>query len=278
MGIILNDDQFRSYIEKLGELPSEWTLRHQAETVCEPMLTHFDRRNRPHLMEWHHYLLDQGLRHPDGDWSGFTETLLENGALTALREHYAKFRGYWNGPDVPVYLLPIDLENKTLLRRLNRKNGITFPECVVLFIDENLPVSSMKALLTHEYNHVCRLALQNNDDSTVTLQESMIMEGLAEAAVRKALGPEELAPWTKLHSKEKSFEWWDNVLRHERLLKNRRRHNVFMYGNDGLPPMIGYAAGYHLVYDWIDQTPELSGRKRLGTPAEEILKESGWPF
>ncbi|TMW72913.1 DUF2268 domain-containing protein [Alteribacter natronophilus] len=274
MGIILNDI-IPEDSGKPGTDAPEFLLRNQAETVCEPMLDHF--KNRPYLIGWHQYLLGQGLRRPDGDWQGFYRKMTKSGAADELSNHFARFKKYWKGPDIPVYLLPIDMENEELLKRLNRKNGVTFPECIVLFVDETLPLPAMKALLTHEYNHACRLMAQNNDEASVTLLESMVMEGLAEAAVKKALGEKELAPWTGLHSKEKCMEWWDNVLRRERRIKNRRHHDHFMYGGDGLPPMIGYAAGYHLVGDYIKHTPEHTGRARLKVPAEKILQESGWP-
>ena len=57
-------------------------------------------------------------------------------------------------------------------------------------------------MFTHEYNHVCRLSKFQKSEEDYVLLDSIILEGLAENAVRERLGEEFLATWTSYYSNE----------------------------------------------------------------------------
>ncbi len=246
----------------------------QAETMCKPLHKHFSSAS---LYELHLYLSQQGLRKPKADWDRFIKAVRTKSYLKELQKHYLKLKALWNGPELPVFLFPIDMDNYRLIENLNHKNGVTFRTCILLFFDESLPLSATKALLTHEYNHGCRLFYQDNDEESVTLLESMVMEGLAESAVRRHLGKEELAPWTNLYTKEQCQRWWQVSLAEKRQIQGRRYHDHFMYGGHSLPKMVGYCIGYYIVRDFYKLTG--SSYKDVDVFAlspDEILTLSKW--
>ncbi len=75
-----------------------------------------------------------------------------------------------------------------------------------LFIARGLEKEELKALLAHEYNHVCRLQYVNKTLDEMTLRDSLILEGLAECAVEELYGDKWLAPWLKHYSKKRGIE------------------------------------------------------------------------
>ncbi|RNA69968.1 DUF2268 domain-containing protein [Alteribacter keqinensis] len=273
MGLKCDFTTFRSFHKKVGDVYWEEALRLQAEVICEPLLRHFKDAALP---EWHHYLLAQGLRKPSGDWTKFGEVLQKKGHIKELQKHFFVLKKKWSGPDLPIYLLPIDTTNEELRDRLAGKNGVTFADFIVLFIDESLSLNAMKALLTHEYNHACRLFYQKKNEESVTLMESMLMEGLAEAAVKNHLGKSEQAPWTRTLSREQCEDWWKQVLSHRKDIKGRRYHAHWMYGGRNMPRMIGYVTGFYIVQDFLEKNPEISERGCLKKEADDILAGSGW--
>lgn len=67
----------------------------------------------------------------------------------------------WDGPDMPIFILPADTQHP-VLKSQQGKSGLAFPDKLFLFITEKLEWNEIKALLTHEYNHVCRLKHYKN--------------------------------------------------------------------------------------------------------------------
>ncbi|WP_051314757.1 DUF2268 domain-containing protein [Alteribacter aurantiacus] len=273
MGLKCDITTYSSFHKKAKNVYREEAFKLQADMISEPLLRHF--KDVP-LLEWHHYLLAQGLRKPSGNWEKFGVVLHKRGYIKELQKYYLQLKKRWAGPDLPVFLLPIDLTNEELMERLAGKNGVTFTKLIVLFISEDLSLESMKALLTHEYNHACRLFHQKNNEETVTLLESMVMEGLAEASVNKHLGKKELAPWTKTLSKDVCADWWKEVLSYKKDVKGRKFHEHWMFGGRDMPKMIGYVTGFFIVDDYLNRNPPESEREWLKKEASDWLKGSGW--
>src|SRR5699024_2978860 len=105
----------------------------------------------------------------------------------------------WNGPNIPIFILPSDQHNRKLQRELSGKSGLTFQDKLFLFISEDTSESELKSLFTHEYNHVCRLS-QYPKEEDYTLLDTIILEGLAENAVRERFGDQATANWTRHYS------------------------------------------------------------------------------
>ena len=79
-----------------------------------------------------------------------------------------------------------------------------------MFLSPDLPKEEIKALLAHEYNHVCRLDYLNQAPSKISLMDSLIIEGLGEYAVKDLYGEKWLAPWINLYSFEEALAIWKN--------------------------------------------------------------------
>ncbi len=191
---------------------------------------------------------------------------------SVLQEKFLQLKEAWNGPNVPVYLL---LANEQLKKRqtdVKGMMGLSFQNGIVLIVPETIEVNDLFALLIHEYHHVCRLSHTKENEETITLLESMVMEGLAELAVKEWLGEAYLAPWTSLYDKTWNDKWAVIFIHKKLQLKGRRRYKDHLYGNakKHIPPMLGYYFGYQLCQQAASHLKEET-IGLLTTPAEKNL-------
>ncbi|QDQ00955.1 hypothetical protein FOH38_11055 [Lysinibacillus fusiformis] len=169
------------------------------------------------------------------------EALEKQDTWKIVQEEFERLKKQWNGPNVPIYIFPINQE-----QTFTRKNGVSYPNGLFLFIASGLEKEELKALFAHEYNHVCRLQYINKSLDEMTLSDSLILEGLAECAVEELYGNKRLAPWLKSYSMEDLLKIWESDFVPVLDVQGVHNHFDFLYGGK-LPKWIGYCIGYEIV-------------------------------
>lgn len=178
----------------------------------------------------------------------------------------------WGGPNVPVYIFPSDTKNLKLKQDFNGKSGLAYRDKLFLFISAENIEKEIKALFTHEYNHVCRLAKSPKKEKDYILLDTIIMEGLAENTVRERFGKKFIANWTSYYTNEELERMWTKLV-----FPNRKRtridskHQDILYGLRSYPKMLGYCIGYYLVKKYLDEN-NLSCKDLLSIPTEQIAQ------
>lgn len=178
----------------------------------------------------------------------------------------------WNGPSVPVFIFPADVDNKELIRDFNGKAGVAYEDKLFLFISPHNTETEIRALLTHEYNHVCRLNSFSKREDEYTLLDTIILEGLAEMAVEQRFGKTATSLWTSLYSDEQLARFWKAFVhpnRHRR--KETVIHQEVLYGSGHYPKMTGYAVGYYLVRNFLKGT-DFHTKDMLALSSTEIAR------
>ncbi|MCD8510209.1 MAG: DUF2268 domain-containing protein [Bacillus sp. (in: Bacteria)] len=225
--------------------------------------------------EWLLFLINQGMLplregsrenlhqwHESGPEKGVTET------LTRLKKTFM-------GPDVDVFLFPLNMYDDRLLNVMNGKTGISFPEFILLFFQKNITLKEKQALLLHEYHHASRLHHHENNEETVTLLESMVMEGMAEWEVNRLLGEKYVSRWMRLYSDEFLLSWWNKKVKGRKDMKGREHHLPYMYGGRfGFPQWLGYSIGYRMVESYMEKKKRQRPIDLLKTPASVIYESS----
>ncbi|SFA45797.1 Uncharacterized protein YjaZ [Anoxybacillus pushchinoensis] len=186
-----------------------------------------------------------------------------------VAKKFAELKKEWNGPDVPIYILPADATNRTLQHEFGGKSGVAFRDQLFLFLLPHLSNEHIYALLIHEYHHVCRLHVDPKDEREYTLIDRIVMEGLAEHAVYERLGSEYVAKWTTYYTEEqlkKFTKKW--IVPNMSLRPDDARYRAILYGLSFYPRMLGYAVGYEIV-------KRASTKKKMielfAMPSEEIF-------
>lgn len=102
--------------------------------------------------------------------------------------------------------------------------------------------------------------------------DTIILEGLAENAVRERLGEELLATWTSYYSNEKLGQMWNNLVFPNRSVKkSNSKHQNILYGLRFYPKMLGYSVGYYLVKNYMEANNKTS-KDLLNIKTETIAK------
>jgi uncharacterized protein YjaZ len=140
------------------------------------------------------------------------------------------------------------------MRDQNGKSGLAFKDKLFLFLSDQNSDNEIRALLVHEYNHVCRLAKNGKQEENYVLLDSIILEGLAENAVRELVGEEYLAKWTSYYTEGQLNQMWKKIIYPNRNIpKSHPKHQEFLYGFRLLPKMLGYCVGYYLVKNYLEE-------------------------
>ncbi|MBU8877460.1 DUF2268 domain-containing protein [Bacillus sp. FJAT-29790] len=176
------------------------------------------------------------------------EQLKKRGIWEKTEKIFQKYKKKWNGPDIPIYIFPIESQSFFFSRPGERKSGVSFKDQLFLFITTFEDEMELEALFVHEYHHVCRMNKQKESLLEFTLLDSLVLEGLAEHAVETCCGKQYKAKWCSYYSRKEIQHFWQRFLEKEQqITKKNKKHDEILYGNKGYPKMVGYAAGYEMV-------------------------------
>ncbi|WP_341357803.1 DUF2268 domain-containing putative Zn-dependent protease [Rossellomorea sp. y25] len=181
-----------------------------------------------------------------------------------------KYKRKWNGPNVPIYLFPVQ-EKRGMFQASMKKSGVCFKDEIFFFVADQEDAKEYEALFVHEYHHCVRMKLLNKKDSQYTLLDSIIFEGLAEFAVREYCGEKYVASWTKAYEEKQMslyFEKW--IKPNLDVKRSSPLHDYLLLGQKSYPNMLGYAAGYYLVQNYVKQK-DRSTTALLGKPSSIFL-------
>lgn len=200
------------------------------------------------LEKFYQYLRQFGMYRPTQESKQILEDLIKNKTWEKVDSFYKKYKKEWNGPDIPIYVFPIDDGNRFSIKKSMSKSGVSFPDKLFLFLTNFEDDKEIEALFVHEYHHVCRMNGLNKAVEEYTLLDSLIMEGLAEDAVHEHLGKLYVANWSKELSNENFEQYWKKYLKEHLTVKKRDSlHDHLLFGKGFVPKMLGYTCGYHLV-------------------------------
>lgn len=239
-------------------------------TLCKKLSSYF---NDIPASEIFHHLTSHGMyRQPEKNGPVLINNLRAKNVWEIIKQEETKLRTYWSGPNVPIFILPSEMNNVRLQRDYNGKSGLAFSDKLFLFISEQNTEEEMKALFTHEYNHVCRLAKYTKDEQDYVLLDTIMLEGLAENAVHERCGETYVASWTTYYSDTELRKLWNQLIYPNRKLpKSLRKHYNLLYGLHFYPKMAGYSVGYYLVKKYL-QKYHLSSKDILAIPSEKIAQ------
>jgi uncharacterized protein YjaZ len=193
------------------------------------------------------YLMKHGMYRPAHDAKKIYEAMKENKLWDLFMKFEKIYRHKWNGPNVPVYLLPVQ-EKRGLFQSSIKKSGVCFKDEIYLFVNNQEDLKEYESLFVHEYHHCVRMARLKKRDEDYTLLDSIIFEGLAEHAVREYCGEEYVASWTTAYEgKELSYYYEKWIQPNLDITRVNPLHDHLLLGQKNYPKMLGYAAGYYLV-------------------------------
>jgi uncharacterized protein YjaZ len=258
--------------EKMGVIPTDkWLLKFYEHPIkmCEILVPYFKGTAAGEIYQ---YLRSFGMYRPLKNGRKVIEKLQRNKVWTIIEQQYNKLLKEWSGPKTNVFIFPSDSLNRQIQRDFNGKSGLAFHDKIFLFLSEENEEIEMRALFTHEYNHVCRMAMSKKTEEEYILLDSVIMEGLAESAVKELMGERYVASWTTYYKEEQLKKIWLNIIKPNlQIPKQDRRHRNILYGQNFYPKMGGYCTGYYLVQHVL-KNQKLNTKDLLSLESEKILQ------
>ncbi|WP_165763769.1 DUF2268 domain-containing protein [Halalkalibacter urbisdiaboli] len=271
MGVVRTDKWLTLYLKQwLAKRNGIEKYKLQQQTIIYPLAERFQTED---IQGFHHYLNHLGLFSADTNIESTLETFFNKNWWYIVQDQFERLKKKWGGPDIPIYLFPVEAKHPIITVDLGKKMGLTLPKLIILFIDGLIKEDDVRALVTHEYHHACRLSNTEETEETIPLVESMLMEGLAELAVNEEVGKHALAGWTSYYDDTWQDTWFERWLKPHLFLKGRDNHYLYLYGAStlGIPKWLGYYWGY-LVVQTINTKYPATTKEWLGRSSSEILK------
>ena len=273
---VINTQQLLKTISILSNQQSDRKIEDiQLDIICTPLKAFFPNVSQEQI---YYELLGNGLfDHTEIiEVNQLVKELEEKNIWQIVEVEYERLKLLWNGPEVPIYIYPLTKYRPILEGIEVNKNGVTYNGVLFLFVTPELVETELKALLAHEYHHICRLAFLNKTPKEMMLLDSLIIEGMAECAVEELYGEQWLSPWTKRYSIEESMTIWRKHFVPVLNLKGVKNHRSFLFGDgtEELPDWIGYCIGYKIVQSFLKKCGPLEQHILYKTLADKILVES----
>ncbi|OLO37145.1 hypothetical protein BTR23_13480 [Alkalihalophilus pseudofirmus] len=275
MGTVATDRWIKGFIEEVSQtsfVHQKWNIH--LRTIIQPVSRHFHKMP---LYALHRSLLEQGLFSPDQDVSSIYSRMKKLKMWAYVQKVYSELKNEWEGPAVKIIILPANEENEVIMDRLGGKMGIGFMDKVILFVTTKTTHFDLRTLLTHEYNHSCRLMQLQKAENELTLLDSLIVEGMAEYAVKERCGERALGKWHHRFSKEELQSLWERFYKERRFVKGKHYHRPFLFGSEsiGIPLWSGYALGFEIVRSMMEHQ-KYSIQNLLTLQSETILNQSSF--
>lgn len=249
----------------------KWLLKHyeQPLELCKKLQPLFHHAEAEAI---YRHLTQYGMYGPPIQETERIDQLIKLNVWEIIKNEEKQLKQLWNGPNIPIFIFPSDIHNKQLQRDYSGKAGLTFKDKLFLFISEQNSEQEIRALFTHEYNHAARLAKIKKQEKDFILLDHIMMEGLAEHAVKERFGQKYLASWTKIYSNQQLKKIWKELIFPNHDLKvTHPKHHLLLYGRKLYPKMAGYCTGYYLVQKYL-RDKKMATKDILSLPSETIAE------
>lgn len=211
-------------------------------SVCRRAVPNEDERR------FYLYLKNFGMYKPGKEAGEIWEQLAKLNVWQEVDQYLQTYRSQWRGPDVDIFIFPIDRTNAMLMRNSKGRSGLAFQDKMFLFLSEHSDKEGRESLFVHEYHHVVRMNRLKKQASQYTLLDSLVFEGLAEYAVKTHCGESSLADWTHRHEEAEMRAYWKRMYEPNLdIPKKDPLHDQLLFGKRKLPHLLGYSIGYWLV-------------------------------
>lgn len=241
----------------------------QRKELIEPISSYFPDST---CLDIHTNLLRHGLVNPENSTRHIVEKWLDQDYLTIIKTHFTYLQQEWSGPDLSIFLYPIDVRRQNIHKFDQHVSGLSFSDKIFLFCDWQTNKEWLYATLAHEYSHSIRLQKLHDNDPNILLRDTLILEGIAECITRELYGISLLPELTQTNSDlEVAFEKWFKP--HLDISINHPLHHHLIYGIDPIPKYLGYFVGAYLVDDWFAKQ-QIKVNELIYIPTEDFFKQS----
>jgi uncharacterized protein YjaZ len=233
--------------------------------ICKNLTTYFNNLNEIEILK---YLQSFGMYKSNPQLDKWIDRIEKDKIVTFIKAEERKLKKEWDGPNIKIFIFPSDQNNRKIETEYKGRSGLAFKDKLFLFLSLEVNKADIKSLFFHEYHHVCRLKAVKKQEKNFTIIDTIIMEGLAENAVREMLGESDVASWTKLYSDKQCERFLERIIMPQKnVTRESHKFTQIMFGTGFYPSMLGYAVGYYAVKNYMKRTGKKT-KDLLGLEAE----------
>lgn len=185
--------------------------------------------------------------------------------------------------DFVVNILLGDPENSVLMASEGYSGFGGIPGYILLIVVPNeFNRTRLKSALAHEFNHNIRFTYEPFNHGDVSVEDYLVIEGLAEVFAETLYGIEHRGPWVQDYDQEE-LDYTIEVMKGGRNARGFDQVSAYMYGDEvarvqgyqpvGLSRNAGYTIGYHLIKNYLKNTGKTIAEATL-TPSRKLVQES----
>lgn len=185
--------------------------------------------------------------------------------------------------DFVVNILLGDPENSVLMASEGYSGFGGIPGYILLIVVPNeFNHTRLKSALAHEFNHNIRFTYEPFNHGDVSVEDYLVIEGLAEVFAETLYGIEHRGPWVQDYDQEE-LDYTIEVMKGGRNARGFDQVSAYMYGDEvareqgyqpvGLSRNAGYTIGYHLIKNYLKNTGKTIAEATL-TPSRILVQES----
>lgn len=238
--------------------------------ICHKLSSYFDALNEKEIAS---YLSLFGMYKRHHQMDKWIDKIEEEKIVRFINNEERKLKKEWNGPSIPIFIFPSDQNNRKIKTEYKGRAGLAFRNKMFLFVAIETEKRDLRPLFIHEYHHVCRLAAIKKPEKQFTIIDTVIMEGLAENAVREKLGENDVATWTEFYSDDQCERFLDSIILPQKdVTRDSPKFTQLLFGTGLYPNMLGYAVGYFVVKNYMKQTGKTT-KELIGAQAENFIKK-----
>lgn len=176
-----------------------------------------------------------------------------------------------------------DPENKILMASEGYSGFGGIPGYMLLLVFPTaFNKTRLKSALAHEFNHNIRFTYEPFNHGDVSVEDYLVIEGLAEVFAEQLYGIEQRGPWVQDYDEEE-MAYTIEVIKDGREACGFDQVAAYMYGDEvareqgyspvGLSRNAGYTIGYHIVKEYLKNTDQTIEQATL-TPSKTIVEKS----
>ncbi|UOQ49993.1 DUF2268 domain-containing protein [Gracilibacillus caseinilyticus] len=261
-----------AFIKKKDQKSKKEAFRLQ-QSMLSKYLGEFFPAVEPSAIQQH--LLQHGLFAADiseNDWQEWKQQCYTQ----AVEKMYLKCKHSWKGPDTDIFIFPSNETIPELNEWFNGNAGLSFPDKLFLFLQKGAARREIAALVIHEYSHICRLHRFPKAEQDYTLEDAIMLEGIAEWLVRKMVGPSYGNKRVSLVTDKELTRLWKKWIEpNQQVTRGNAKHDLIMYGMRGAPKNLGYIIGFNVVHRFM-KAKKCPATNLLHTNNENILNETSF--
>lgn len=205
------------------------------------------------------------------------ESLRQSQVVDSVRDAFATISGVLPGPPTTIWLLAGDPDDRFLTEFMGGMMGTVAGSGKIWLqlVPRDGRIPRVALAIAHEHHHSVWLHRHFQGAASIFLLNYLILEGRA-CAFAEMMCPGTPQPYTQTMNVEQERQVWAMMKPQLQSVSEQILGAFILGGVNDLPPLCGYAIGYHIVRRFLARHPEMPLDEWTAMDAQDLLAAGGY--